>query len=347
MTEGDVERAARTIRLRYLLDDDLWFRRIPRGDRPAFVTADGAELPPAELERVARLRVPPAWRDVRICPSPDGHLQAVGRDARGRKVYLYHPRWVELRQRDKFDTLAAFGGHLPRIRERTVRDMRLEGLPRRKVIAAIVWMLEHTLIRIGNKEYAEENASYGLTTLRDWHVRFQGKRAELDFSGKSGVRHEACVDHPRIVRILRQVRDIPGYELFQYAREDGGREVIESADVNAYLHDITREEVSAKDFRTWGGTHLAAVTLYRGGGFGSEREARRKITAAIKTVSRHLGNQPAACRRYYIHPRVITSFETARLKPHFDRALRAAPSECRGLRRDEYALITLLEGDEA
>ncbi len=346
IADAGCEREARRARLRYVLDDDAWLRRERGPGGFVYVDASGRPAPDEAVERATRLRIPPAWRGVRICPLPDGHLQAVGRDARGRKQYRYHPAWVELRQQDKFATLAAFGRALPALRARRDRDLDIPELRREKVLATIVWLLEHTLVRIGNTEYAEDNESYGLTTLRDRHVRFLGRRqAELVFTGKSGVKHEVCVEDPRVVRIIRQCFEIPGYELFQYRDAGGTRHIVHSGDVNEYVSDAAGADVTAKDFRTWGGTRLSSIILYTAPEPETEREARQAVVDAVKAVAEHLRNKPATCRKFYIHPTVIDCYRAKTLKPRFDKAVAEATSDaCAGLRPREYALVRLLEG---
>jgi DNA topoisomerase I len=252
--------------------------------------------------------IPPAWTDVWICPDPRGHLQATGRDARGRKQYRYHPRWREVRDEDKYGRLAEFGRALPAIRRRIARDLRRRGLPREKVLAAVVALLETTFIRVGNDEYARTNNSYGLTTMRDAHVRVSGSKVRFLFRGKSGVRHELELDDRRLARIVRQCRDLPGQELFQYLDERGAVVDVGSEDVNEYLKAITGTAFTSKDFRTWAGTVLAATLLCDEEPSTSATAGKRVIARAIDEVARRLGNTRAVCRKSYVHPAVIDAY---------------------------------------
>ena len=252
--------------------------------------------------------IPPAWTSVWICPDPLGHLQATGRDARGRKQYRYHPRWRQVRDEHKYGRLADFGRALPGIRRRIARDIRRSGLPREKVLAAIVRLLETTFIRVGNDEYARENRSYGLTTMRDAHVRVNGSSVRFFFRGKSGVPHELHLDDRRLARIVKQCRDLPGQELFQYLDGNGAVVDVGSADVNAYLKDITGTDFTSKDFRTWAGTVLAARLLCGEPPAASETAGKKSIVRVIDEVARKLGNTRAVCRKCYVHPTVIDAY---------------------------------------
>jgi DNA topoisomerase-1 len=252
--------------------------------------------------------IPPAWTGVWICPDPRGHLQATGRDARGRKQYRYHARWRQVRDEDKYGRLAEFGRALPAIRRRIARDLRRPGLPREKVLAAVVKLLETTFIRVGNDEYARDNRSYGLTTMRDAHVRVSGSTVHFIFRGKSGVRHELELDDRRLARIVKQCRDLPGQELFQYLDERGAVVDIGSADVNAYLKDITGTDFTSKDFRTWAGTVLAATLLRDEEPSVTATAGKRAVVRAIDEVARRLGNTRAVCRKCYVHPAVIDAY---------------------------------------
>ena len=262
----------------------------------------------ATLARVRSLAVPPAWTDVWICPRADGHIQATGRDARGRKQYRYHPLWRQVRDASKYERMQAFGAALPRIREACDRDLRCPGMPREKVLAAVVRLLETTLIRVGNDEYARDNRSYGLTTLRNRHVTIDGSRIEFRFRGKSGVRHDVRLKDRRLATVVRRCREIPGQELFQYIDDDGERHAVTSGDVNAYLRAIAGEDFTAKDFRTWAGTVLATLALQEFERFDSVAEAKRNIVRAVERVAERLGNTPAVCRSCYIHPAVVDAY---------------------------------------
>jgi DNA topoisomerase-1 len=297
---------------------------------------------PAVLERIRRLAIPPAWTEVWICPNPRGHLQATGRDARGRKQYRYHPKWREVRDGTKYGRLIEFARALPRIRRRTESDLRAAGLPRSKVLAAVVKLLEKTFIRVGNDEYARTNRSYGLTTMRDGHVRIRGSRVQFVFRGKSGVAHELELDDRRLAKIVRQCRDLPGQELFQY-RDAQGRVVdIGSADVNAYLKEVTGEAFTSKDFRTWAGTVLAATLLRQCEAAASEREAKKNVVQAIEQVAAQLGNTRAVCRKCYVHPAVIDSYLDGSIGGNGTRA-RAVARAIGRLTDAEKAVLGLLQ----
>ncbi len=336
--------AARTAGLRYVSDADPGLRRREKGKGFVYTDASGRLVrDETTLARIRRLAVPPAWTDVWICPSPDGHIQATGRDARGRKQYRYHTRWRSVRDETKYDRMIAFAKLLPGIRRRVDADLSRPGLPREKVLATIVKLLEATLIRVGNDEYARQNRSYGLTTLKDRHVGFTsgGRKAVFRFRGKSGKQHEIELDDPRLARIVKRCRDIPGQELFQYLDDEGENRTIGSGDVNEYLREIAGDELTAKDFRTWAGTVLAATALAALEAWKTQRQAKRNIVAAIASVAERLGNTPAVCKRCYVHPAVLESYldETllGRLVRKTTRARRHA------LDADEAAVLALLE----
>jgi DNA topoisomerase-1 len=296
----------------------------------------------AEIKRINALAVPPAWTGVWICPDPRGHLQATGRDARGRKQYRYHSEWRVSRDETKYDRMAAFAAALPLIRARTAADLALRGLPRAKVLATVVQLLDKSLIRVGNHEYAKQNGSFGLTTMRDSHVNVRGEKLRFEFRGKSGVKHCVSVDDRRLARIVKQCRDIPGQELFQYIGDDGKRRRIGSADVNAYLKEITGEDFTAKDFRTWAGTVLACTALRELHAAGSATAGRKIVVRAVEAVAGVLGNTTAVCRKSYIHPAVIDSYTDGSLLA----AARRAPALSRPasrLRPDEAAVLALLQ----
>jgi DNA topoisomerase I len=305
----DPVESARVAGLRYVTDDEPGIRRRKRGKGFSYGDPQGRTIKdPKELERIRKLAIPPAWTDVWICSRPNGHLQATGRDARGRKQYRYHSEWRQVRDETKFGRMSVFGDALPKIRERIERDLAQKGLPREKVLAAVVKLLETTLLRIGNNEYARQNNSYGLTTLRDRHVDVSGSRLRFEFRGKSGKEQSVEIQDRRLARIVKQCRDLPGQKLFQYLDDEGVRQSVSSEDVNAYLRETTGEDFTAKDFRTWGGTVLALSALLEAGACDSEREANKAVVEAIKRVAGELGNRPAICRRYYVHPAVIDAF---------------------------------------
>ena len=288
-------------------------RRLGSPGRFRYVRADGKKVSnAAELARIKSLVIPPAWTDVWICADPRGHLQATGRDARGRKQYRYHPRFRQMRDEVKYSRLPAFAQALRRIRRRTAADVRKNGLPREKVLAAAVQLLEKTLIRIGNEEYAKTNGSVGLTTMRDRHARIRGGSVRFEFRGKSGVAHAVDLHDARLARIVKACRDLPGYELFQYVDESGDRQTICSDDVNAYLRRISGDDFTAKNFRTWAGTVLAAQALARLARFKSQTEAKRNVLRAIECVASRLGNTKAVCRKAYIHPAIFAAYMDGR-----------------------------------
>ncbi|WP_233856823.1 DNA topoisomerase IB [Paraburkholderia sp. HD33-4] len=288
-----------------------------------------------EIQRINSLAIPPAYEDVWICPDPRGHLQATGRDARGRKQYRYHPRWRETRDADKYDRMAEFGRALPKIRARVARDLKLPGMPLDKVVAAIVQLLDTTLIRIGSAEYARDNQSYGLTTLRKKHVKIKAGQLRFQFRGKSGIEHDVTVENPSIKRIVRRCAELPGHDLFQYLDEDGARHSVGSTDINDYLRRVSGADFTAKDYRTWAGSVYALAALRRLM-CGSAAEARRHIVATVKEVATLLRNTPAVCRRCYIHPAIISAFEADELQS-------LAPGQSRrGLKVDEQAFAVLL-----
>lgn len=301
--------SAREAGLRYVADGIAGIAR-RRGRRRFRYLAPGGQpvRDAATLARIRALAIPPAWESVWICPHANGHLQATGRDARGRKQYRYHRRWREVRDESKYDRVADFLGALPRIRKRVRRDLARSGLPREKVLAAVVRLLETTCMRVGNEAYARDNESYGLTTLRERQVSVRGSRLRFEFRGKSGVEHRIEVADPRLARIVRHMQDLPGEELFCYLDEAGETRSVESTDVNAYLREAAGDAFTSKDFRTWAGTQLAARALKAIGPANSQTEARRNIVQAVEEVARQLGNTKAVCRKCYIHPGVLDSY---------------------------------------
>lgn len=302
--------AAKSAGLRYVNDNDPGVRRVSAGKAVRYLDPDGRRITdPVTRGRIKRLAIPPAWTDVWICRREDGHIQATGRDARRRKQYRYHPDWHAVRDENKYERMIAFGKALPRIRKRVARDMARPGLGREKVLATMVRLLETTLVRVGNEEYARTNGSIGLSTMRDRHVRFKrGGILQFDFKGKSGVRHSINLKDPRLAGIVRRTQDLPGQELFQYIDEDGEQQRISSDDVNTYLHEIGGAGFSAKDFRTWAGTVLAAIALRQFERFDTTAQARKNVVAAVERVAERLGNTPSVCRKCYIHPVVLQSY---------------------------------------
>lgn len=347
----DPVESAKAAGLRYVNDDGPGIRRRKTGKGFRFLHPDGRPVKdPATIERIKKLAIPPAYTDVWICPLANGHLQATGRDARGRKQYRYHPDWRSVRDETKFGKMIAFAEALPKIREKVEQDLGLPGLPREKVVAAVVKLLETTLIRIGNKEYAKQNRSFGLTTLRDRHVDITGSKVRFEFRGKSGQDHSVEIADRRLARVVKRCRDLPGQELFQYLDEAGERQTISSGDVNTYLREVTGEEFTAKDFRTWGGTVLALSALAEVGLCESEKEANKAVVEAIKQVSSELGNKPAICRKFYVHPVVIESFVEGSLVSALEEAVDAddGPDDdlpaSTGLRKLERRALALLRG---
>jgi DNA topoisomerase-1 len=305
----DPREDARAAGLRYVSDDRPGITRRRSGKGFSYRGPDGVLIRDrAELARIAAIVIPPAWTQVWICPNPKGHILATGRDARGRKQYRYHPDWRASRDATKFDRMLAFSGALPAIRARLADDLALRGLPREKVLAAVVSLIDETLIRVGNEEYARQNGSYGATTLRDEHVEVVGGKLRLSFRGKHGKEHEAAVDDPRLARVVRRCQDLPGEHLFGYLDDDGVAHAIDSGDVNDYLREVAGEDITVKDFRTWGGSVLCHRLLRDAGLPDDEREARSMIVAAIKIVSTRLGNTPAVCRASYVHPLVLSEY---------------------------------------
>ena len=311
---NDPEQSAEAAGLRYVNDARPGIRRRRLGSSFRYLDGDGRPVRErATLERIQRLAIPPAWQDVWICPRADGHLQATGRDARGRKQYRYHPRWREVRDETKYGRMIAFAKALPAIRRRVSSDLRRGGLPREKVLAALVRLLETTYIRVGNAEYARENESFGLTTLRERQVRVRGSTLKFRFRGKSGVEHDISLTDARLARIVRRMQDLPGEELFRYVEDDGAVRTLESSDVNDYLKSLAGEAFTSKDFRTWGGTVLCARTLRELEPPRSEAEARRALAQAVESVAGKLGNTKAVCRKCYVHPEIVESYERGEL----------------------------------
>jgi DNA topoisomerase I len=305
----DAADAAASAGLRYVTDAKPGIRRRRNGTGFSYVDAQGKVVRDrAMLDRIRKLAIPPAYTDVWICPDARGHIQATGRDARGRKQYRYHPKWRAVRDETKFGRMAAFSEVLPRIRKQVDADLSSGGLSRDKVLATIVRLLECSCIRVGNEEYARSNESFGLTTLRDDHVEISGSRIRFEFRGKSGKVHTVDVSDRRIARIVAHCQTIPGEELFQYLDANGDRQTVDSGDVNDYIRRAAGDDFSAKDFRTWAGTMLAVEALQEAGTFASEREGKSKLLGAIDRVAEQLNNTRAVCRKYYVHPGVLESY---------------------------------------
>ncbi len=334
--------SAKAAGLRYVSDLMPGIRRKKSGESFSYEDAEGDMIEDeATLSRIKRLAIPPAWTDVWICPNPMGHLQATGRDARKRKQYRYHERWRQVRDAVKYDRMLAFAEALPKIRERTDRDLELPGMPREKVLATVVRLLEETRIRVGNEEYVKENGSFGLTTLRNRHVNVVGSDVRFKFKGKSGKHHDVHLQDRRLAKIIKRFLDVPGQELFQYLDEDGSYHPVESADVNDYIGEITGEDFTAKDFRTWAGTILAARFFREAEVTPETQGAKKELVRAIAKVAEELGNTPAVCKKCYIHPAVIAAYLAGSLKP-IDRADEGNPYN---LSAEERGLLALLSAE--
>lgn len=340
----DPEESARAAGLRYVYDSRPGIRRRRYGKGFRYVGVDGQVVRDSEvLRRIRSLAIPPAWTDVWICNNPNGHLQATGRDARGRKQSRYHPKWREVRDEAKYDRMLLFAEALPKIRAQVEKDLSLPGLPREKVLATVVRLLETTYIRVGNEEYARTNHSYGLTTMRNRHVTVSGATVRFCFEGKSGVKHKIDVNDRTLVRIVKRCYDVPGYELFQYLDDDGKPHSIDASDVNEYLRQITNQPFTAKDFRTWAGTVLASAVLKEMQAFNSQTEAKKNVVAAIKRVAAELGNTPAVCRKCYVHPVVLERYLAGGMNAAaVKQAVEQVTEDKHALRADEVALLDLL-----
>jgi DNA topoisomerase-1 len=330
--------------LRYVTDDRPGIRREMGALGLRYTRADGRPVrSPADLRRIRALAIPPAWKDVWICPDPKGHVQATGRDARGRKQYRYHAGWRASRDGNKFDRLEAFASVLPMIRARTAADMARPGLPLEKVLATVVQLLEKSLIRVGNDEYAKANRSFGLTTLRDQHVDVKGSTLRFEFRGKSGKRHTIDLSDRRLAHIVKRCRDLPGQDLFQYLDDDGQRQNVNSSDVNEYLQEITGTDFTAKDFRTWSGTVLAVTALRELSSADSTAAAKKNVVRAIEAVAGVLGNTPAVCRKSYIHPAILECYLDRSMDEKLARSLPASVKKVASkLRPDEVAALRIL-----
>lgn len=305
----DPEEAAEEAGLRYVSDDQPGYTRKQKGNDFEYFDTKGKPITDeTRLLRIRRLAIPPAYIDVWICPTANGHLQATGRDARGRKQYRYHERWREKRDETKYDRMLTFGAALPKIRKRVETDLAQPGLPREKVLATIISIMERTFIRVGNEEYARTNSSFGLTTIRNKHVKVKGSKVRFTFRGKSGVDHDVEVADKRLARIVKKAQDLPGQELFGYIDSEGNVRDVKSQDVNDYLREMTGEDFTAKDFRTWAGTVLAAVALHALDEFENKTEAKKNVKSAITAVAKILGNTAAVCRKCYIHPAVLETY---------------------------------------
>lgn len=332
--------AARAAGLRYVNPADPGITRVRRGSGFAYTDRAGSPVTDEPtLTRISSLAIPPAWEQVWISPSANGHIQATGRDARGRRQYRYHAQWHQVRDESKYERTIAFARALPRLRRQVQHDLQRRGLPRRKVVAAAVRLLEMTLIRVGNEVYARENKSFGLTTLRGRHAQVRGEALQLTFRGKSGKDHSIGLRDRRLARVVKACQELPGQRLFQYVDDEGEPQHIDSDAVNGYLREVMGQEFSAKDFRTWAGTVLAARAFQA---LGEENATPRALTKAVEEVARELGNTVAVCRRCYIHPEIINSYLDGSLAREMAREASAKLDSGRGLRADEKRVLAVL-----
>jgi DNA topoisomerase-1 len=340
----DPKEAAESVGLRYVSDARPGIHRKKVGSGFTYVRPDRSKLIEREIiKRIKALAVPPAWTDVWICPFADGHIQATGRDMKGRKQYRYHARFREVREGTKYEHVVAFADALPAIRERVKEHMSLRGLSREKVLATVVHLLETTLIRVGNDDYAKQNNSYGLTTLKNRHVAVEGNEVRFRFTGKSGKQWSLQVKDRRIAKIIKACQELPGQELLQYVDEVGNHQDVTSSDVNDYLKEITGKDVTAKDFRTWAGTVLAAMALHEFESFDSAAQAKRNLRAAIEKVAGKLGNTPTICRKCYVHPEVLNSYMDGKLILELkEKAESELRTEVQNLKPEEAAVLALL-----
>ena len=344
ITPDPVE-SAKAAGLRYVTDEKPGITRKRRGRYFTYFSPDGERITDEEtINRIKSLGIPPAWNNVWICPNPRGHIQATGRDLRGRKQYRYHPRWREVRDETKYERMLAFGQALPTVRERVEHDLRKHGFPREKVLATVVSLLEKSLIRVGNEEYARKNKSFGLTTLRNRHVQVRGDKIVFNFRGKSGKDHIVEVDDRRLARTVKRISELPGQELFQYLDDEDETHTITSEDVNDYLNEITGQDFTAKDFRTWTGTVLAARALQEFETFDSEAQAKSNIVDAIEEVAQELGNTPTICRKCYVHPVVLDAYLDGTLVETLKkRAERKLSTSLGRLEPEEAAVLAFLQ----
>lgn len=337
--------SAKAAGLRYVSNTTPGIRRKRAGKHFSYIGLDGKPIhDEEELQRIRALGIPPAWNNVWICPNPRGHIQATGRDAKGRKQYRYHPEWRAIRDETKYTRMIAFGKALPQIRERVAHDLSLPGMSREKLLATVVRLLDTTSIRIGNEEYARENGSFGLTTMQNEHVDITGSKVQFHFRGKSGKEHSIDIKDRQLARIIKRCQDLPGHQLFEYLDEDNVLHTIESDDVNEYLQQITNEDFTAKDFRTWAATVIATCALQDLGAFESQTQAKKHVVSAIEEAAKHLGNTPTICRKSYVHPEVIDAYLNGSLldaiKQHNEQAILDALD---GLRPEEISVLAFLQ----
>ncbi|MBA3534377.1 MAG: DNA topoisomerase IB [Ardenticatenales bacterium] len=343
----DPEESARAAGLSHVSDEMPGIRRRRQGRGFSYVAPDGTRIAdPVRRAALEALAIPPAWTEVWICPDPDGHIQATGRDEKGRKQYRYHPRWQAVRAEAKFERMLAFCEVLPVLRQRVEVDLKRPGLPREKVLACVVRLLETTLIRVGNREYAKNNKHYGLTTMHDRHVEVEGSTIHFSFRGKSGKRHTIHIKDKRLAAIVHACQELPGYELFQYYDETGQCRSIDSGMVNDYLREATGQDITAKDFRTWAGTVTAALVLEACDALESEQMRRQAIAQVVEQVAEQLGNTPTICRQYYIHPRVLDGYLDGTLLNALAALATQEAETLAGLHPDEARVVVLLKALE-
>ena len=336
--------AAKSAGLVYVSDTAPGIRRIGSAKAPRYITADKRAVTDKNtLARIKRLAIPPAWTDVWICPKDNGHLQATGRDAKGRKQYRYHPHWRQTRDESKYTRMLDFARALPKVRQRIEQDLKKPGLPREKVLAAVIKILETGLIRVGNDEYARTNKSFGLTTMQDRHVDVNGSTIRFEFRGKSGKFHKIDIEDRRLAKIVGGCQAIPGQELFQFIGDDGKPHDVTSTDVNEYLQEITRSDFTAKDFRTWGGTVLAAMALREFQKCDTKTQAKKNLIRAIEAVSQRLGNTPAICKKCYIHPEIMNAYLDGTMIGTFKKRAETELRTAAELRPEENAVLSFLQ----
>ena len=338
------KKAAKSAGLIYVCDNTPGIRRIGSPKSPRYITADKRPVTDKlTLVRIKRLAIPPAWTEVWICPKDNGHLQATGRDARGRKQYRYHPHWRQTRDESKYTRMLEFARALPKVRQRIEQDLKKPGLPREKVLAAVIKILETGLIRVGNDEYARTNKSFGLTTMQDRHVDVNGSTIRFEFKGKSGKFHKIDIEDRRLAKIVGGCQAIPGQELFQFIGDDGKPHDITSTDVNEYLQEITKSDFTAKDFRTWGGTVLAAMALQEFEKCDTKTQAKKNLVRAIEAVAQRLGNTPAICKKCYIHPEIMNAYLDGTMIGTFKKRAETELRNSGGLRPEENAVLAFLQ----
>lgn len=340
---SDVQKKVKQEGLVYVNDRSVgWFRQKNRNVFTYYNTKGEKIKDEEKLERIKRLGIPPAWEHIWVSPKKNGHIQATGIDEKGRKQYIYHTDWVKISQQNKFSKMIDFGLSLPLIRGKVLYNMRDNKLNRERIISTIIWLLEHTFIRIGNEEYSRQNESFGLTTLRNRHVSIKSNEVTISFKGKSHVYNTLQVDNPTVVKTIKKCIELPGYQLFQYIDENNERHTVDSQDVNDFLKDITKNDFTAKDFRTWGGTSISSLNLFKLGDPNDRKILDKNIKDTIKKVSKHLNNTVAVCRNYYVHPTVFDTYKKAILVPHFS-YYKKSGSKKEGLSWDEFALVKLLK----